>query len=477
MKPNKQYSRRRFLKTSACFSATVSTAIIGLTCLKKHKRPNIIFFLTDDQRWDMLGCTGNPIIKTPNIDALAHDGVIFDNAFVTTAICCTSRASIFLGQYARRHGINDFSTDFTTQQLDMCYDMQLKRAGYRIGFIGKYGVGNTMPEKQYDFWRGVAGQPVYEHKDQNGHYIHYTRLCEQHTLEFLKSNPKDQPFCLSVSFKAPHVQDIDPRQFISDPAYDNLYQDVTIPLPKKAHPSYKERLPDFMKSEQSMHRVRWNLRFASPDMYQNMVKGYYRLITGVDVVVGEIFNQLKKLKYADNTIIVFLGDNGFYLGEWGFAGKWYGHEESIRVPLVIYDPRLPKKYRGVHRQEMALNIDISPTIVDFAGLPVSDSVQGKSLLPLITGESLTWRQDFFYEHLFKVPEKSIATVGYIPSSIGVRTTKYKYLRYIDQNPVYEELYDLEKDPLEESNQAGNPGYTDRLENLRILCDKMKEEKK
>lgn len=471
-----KHTRRQFLQSA---TAVLSSAAIGSTlfCNSKHKHPNIIFLLTDDQRWDMLGCMGNEIIQTPNIDAMANDGVIFEKAFVTTAICCTSRASIFLGQYARRHGIHDFSTDFTPEQLNLSYDMQLKQAGYTVGFIGKYGVGNNLPQTSYDFWAGVPGQPTYENSDENGEYIHYTQVCKKHALEFLNSCDPEKPFCLSISFKAPHVQDGDPRQFIADPAYDNLYSDIKIPLPEKADPKYVQSMPDFKQSDNSMPRVRWQLRFSNPELYQKMVKNYYRLITGVDVVVGQIRQELQRLGYADNTVFAFMGDNGFFLGEYGFAGKWYGHEESIRVPLVWYDPRLPRQLRGQRRQEMALNIDVAPTIIDLAGLPVPADMQGKSLVPLLHNKTTAWREEFFYEHLYKVPEQWEDTVGYIPRSIGIRTKDFKYLRYIDYQPFYEELYDLQNDPKERHNLANNPLYAAQLEKLRKRCEEMSQEKR
>lgn len=463
-------TRRNFLKQTILSSATIIGS--SLFCAKSTTRPNFIFLLTDDQRWDMLGCMGNDIIQTPHIDAMANDGLIFENAFVTTAICCTSRASVFLGQYARRHGINNFSTNFTPAQLALSYDMQLKNAGYRVGFIGKYGVGNNLPKHAYDYWAGVPGQPTYENKDENGDYIHYTQVCKYQAFEFLQGCAPDNPFCLSISFKAPHVQDGDPRQFIADPQYNDLYQDVNIPVPEKAKSKYLQAMPDFMQHNNAMPRVRWRLRFSDPELYQKMVKNYYRLITGVDVVVGDIRKKLNDLGYADNTIIALMGDNGFFLGEYGFAGKWYGHEESIRVPLVFYDPRAPKKLHGQRRKEMALNIDIAPTLVDLAGLPIREQIQGQSLKPLLEGKSPQWRQEFFYEHLFKVPEEAIDRVGYIPSSVGVRTTTWKYLRYIDYDPVYEELYDLQADPNETHNVARDPDYLIQLDQLRQRCDEL-----
>jgi arylsulfatase A-like enzyme len=428
-------------------------------------KPNIIFLLTDDQRWDTMGCMGNRIIQTPNLDNMAENGVLFKNAFVTTAICCTSRASIFNGQYARRHGINDFSTDFSEEQLSKTYPMMLRDAGYKTGFVGKYGVGANLPADRFDYWRGIGGQPKYEHTDENGNYKHLTQIMEEQSIEFLQSCSQDQPFCLSVSFKAPHVQDGDPRQFIYDPAYKDLYKDAVIPVPKTADDKYFMAFPEFFTKDNEARR-RWEIRFSTPEKYQESVKGYYRLITGVDVAVGRIRDELDRLNMSDNTIIMLLGDNGFYLGEHSMAGKWYGHEESIRVPLVVYDPRLPKDNRGQKREEMALNIDIAPTILSMVGLDIPDSMQGFDLMPLIRGEHPKWREEFLYEHLFTHPR--------IPKSEGVVTRQFKYLRYIEQDPVYQELYDLASDPYEENNLAGNENYSEILDNLRDRCDELCE---
>jgi arylsulfatase A-like enzyme len=221
-----------------------------------------------------------------------------------------------------------------------------------------------------------------------------------------------------------------------------------------------------------MMRVRWRLRFANPELYQKMVKNYYRLVTGVDDVLGRIREELDSLRLADNTVIALMGDNGFFLGEYGFAGKWLGHEPSIHVPLLFYDPRLPASKRGRVRGEMALNIDIAPTFLDYAGLASSDGMQGKSLSPLISGRDVSWREDFFYEHTWNVPEKAREKVGYIPSSVGVRTECYKYLRYFDQTPVYEELYDLESDPHEEKNLVSSEHHASVLSQLRERCDEL-----
>ena len=462
-------NRREFVKLIAASTATTTLSLTGCESPLFNgksalaKPPNFIFLLTDDQRWDTLGCMGNPIVHTPHMDDLAENGVKFANAFVTTSICASSRASILSGQYVRRHGINNFATSFSEDALAQTYPLLLRRSGYRIGCVGKHGVGRgrDFPTDKYDVWFGCPGQcSPYERKNKDGSYKHLTQLFGDQIIEFLNGCSKDKPFCLSVNFKAPHVQDGDPRQFIPDRAFKDLYRDVTIPTPKTADPYYFDALPEFLRTSEA--RRRWNLRFSTPEKFQESVKNYYRLIYGVDVVIGRIRDELKSLNLDDNTVIILTGDNGFYLGEHGLAGKWFPHEESIRVPLVVYDPRAPKKLRGLTRDQFALNIDIAPTILQLAGLPVPEQMQGQSLLPILKGKNPSWRTEFFYEHLFR--HKTIA------KSEALRTQRYKYARYIDYD--YEELYDLVNDPHETNNLAPNPEYANTLISLRKRCDEL-----
>jgi arylsulfatase A-like enzyme len=460
----KNINRRRFLSLTAGGSAAAAMALTGCDIKfaggRAKKQPNIIFLLTDDHRADAMGCAGNPIIQTPNMDALAATGVRFTNAFVTTSICASSRASIFTGQWTRRHGIINFRTHFSEEVLAQTYPMLLSQAGYRIGFIGKYGVGakKDLPIDKYDYWKGFPGQGRYENKDEEGNYKHLTQIMGEQAIEFLNGCSQDRPFCLSVSFKAPHVQDSDPRQFIYDRAYSELYKDVTIPTPETAHPRYFDALPEFLRTSEA--RRRWKMRFPNPEKFQESVKGYYRLITGVDVVIGKIRDQLKQLNFNDNTVIMLIGDNGFYLGEYGLAGKWFPHELSIRVPLVVFDPMANSKRRGVTLEQMALNVDIAPTILELARLRVPRQMQGRSLLPLLKGRKPRWRTDFFYEHPFV--HKTIARTE------ALRTQRFKYARYIDFD--YEELYDLENDPTETINLAKDEKYQKTLISLRKRCD-------
>jgi len=417
-------------------------------------RPNIIFFLTDDMRWDAMGCAGNKIIRTPNLDNLASQGTLFKNCFCTTSICAVSRASFLTGQYARRHRVGDFDTLLSGEAFAETFPALLRKAGYHTGFVGKWGLGGALPENEFDFWAGFAGQGRYFAK---GDPEHMTCKLTRQALRFFHEAPAEKPFLLCMSFKAPHCQDGAPKQFQPEHRFESLYADATIPVPPTATQKAFEALPPFL--QQSEGRTRWQRRFATPEMYQNAVKDYYRLITGVDDAVGQVVKTLDELKRNGNTAIIFTSDNGFFLGEHGLAGKWFMYEESIRLPLLIRYPQTPKSLRGRHIDPMVLTIDIAPTILDFAGVTAPAGMQGRSLKPQVMGESPAWREAFFYEHHFDYH-------GRIPQSEGVRGQRWKYTRYIATEPVYEALFDLKADPGEEHNLAGDPQYAATLEQMR-----------
>ncbi|MGC9328068.1 MAG: sulfatase family protein, partial [Candidatus Hinthialibacter sp.] len=376
-------SRRSFLKQSAFAGLSLSAASKSAFCSATDaKRPNIIMILTDDQRWDSMGCMGNPIIHTPNLDRMASEGVLFRNHFSTTSICMSSRASIFTGLYTCCHQIDLFSKPLAPEIFANSYPALLRKAGYRTAFVGKWGLGGPLPEEDFDYFQGFSGQGQY-FLDQDGREVHLTGVIGQQACDFLKTCANSQkPFCLSLSTKAPHVQDGHPDPFRYDPQYKDLYQDDEIPEPETADPKYYDALPDFIRNSEG--RTRWTRRFSTPELYQHSVKNYYRLITGVDAIVGKIRAQLESLNLADNTVIIYTSDQGFFLGEHGLAGKWLMHEESIRAPLIIYDPRLPRQNRG-ERSAMTLNIDFAPTLMDLAGIDIPSNIQGQSLTPLLTG--------------------------------------------------------------------------------------------
>jgi arylsulfatase A-like enzyme len=257
-----------------------------------------------------------------------------------------------------------------------------------------------------------------------------------------------------VSFKAPHVQDGDPRQFIYDPADEALYSGVTIPAPSTATDRHHQALPEFLKNSEG--RTRWKLQFANPEMYQRSVKGYYRLITGVDRAVGNMLAALRGSGRLDNTVVIFTGDNGYFLGEHGLSHKWYLYEESVRTPLIVWDPRLPRASRGQRRREMTLNIDLAPTFLKMAGIEPPAAMQGRDLGPLLRGSSRDWRSEWFYSHLFQHPA--------IPRSEGIRTEDWTYIRWLDQKT--ESLFHVRSDPGNTNDLAPTGKARRQLEALR-----------
>ena len=458
-------SRRRFLGNAAAGWATASKGLGQ----RESRPPNIVFLMTDNHRWDMLGCTGNAIIQTPHIDQLAERGVRFTNAFCTTSICAATRASILTGEYRREHGYTFVMPPMNIQRLDRSYPALLKRAGYRTGFVGKLGVevDPRAPERMFDFFRrrvaSSTSNPYYR-SDADGRVRHLTTINGDDAVEFIRTSRQDQPFCLSVSFSAPHPEDDNLEQYIYDRQYAELYKDDIIPPAPASDHRYFHDLPGFIQV--SMSRQRWFRRFDRPDKYQRMIKGMYRLITGVDTQVGRIVAALESRGFSENTIVIFTGDNGIMIGEHGLTGIWLMYEGSIRKPLIIADPRLERTRHGAAAEEMVLSFDCPATMLDCAGIPIPGQMRGRSLVPLLEGRPVEWRQDFFYEHLYERET--------IPKSEGVRTERFKYVRYFERNPVYEQLFDLETDPNEITNLASDPSHATTLTMLHTRCDELRD---
>ena len=418
---------------------------------------NIVFLLADDLRYDAVGYMNKTTIQTPHIDCLANDGTVFTNMYATSAISCCSRASIFTGMYNRRNGITDFSGTLRGEALKNTYPMLMKDNGYYVGFIGKYGVGNYLPQKEFDYWRGLAGQGTYYQKDKDGNPRHLTGLISEQIDEFLANRDETKPFCLSVSFKSPHTEsEQDPFPF--DKKYSFMYEDEFFDKPETFGENYYRLFPESFRKDGKWENegyVRFKNRYGTDEKYQSSVKGYYRLIAGIDEAIGKLRKRLKEMGLDKNTLIIFTSDNGYYLGEHGLEGKWYGHEESIRLPLVIYDPRLEKPVKKI--DEIALNIDLTSTMLDYAGIRQLEKMQGESLRPLMEGKKIKWRQEFLYEHLMNLDKKGWYV--YIPQTEGLVTKRYKYMRYFVNNqshtPIYEELFYIKKDPYEKKNLIKN----------------------
>lgn len=429
--------------------------------------PNLLFLLSDDQRWDTLGCTGHPLLETPHIDGLAAEGVLFENAFVTTSICPSNRACILSGQHMRTHGLRSFADSFSPAAFSKTYPALLRASGYRTGFVGKYGVGASEaglrhPSGEFDFWRGLEGQGAY-FQTIGGERRHSTRVLADQAIEFLEGCSAEQPWCLSVSFKAPHHPWVE-----FDPALGELFEGQPIPFASTATAEAEAQLPEFIRDSLSGSRY-WRQTGVLGDGEGNVdlarleewIRYYYRLVQGLDLGVGRILSALSALGFAGDTVVLFTSDNGYMLYEHGLLGKWLMYEESIRVPMIVRDPRLPDGRRRRRVREMALTIDCAPTMLALAGLPPPPQMQGRDLTPLLAGRKVPWRDDWFYEHTYTEPHPRN-----IPKSEGVRTDRWKYIRYIHQEPDFEQLFDLETDPGEMRNLAGDPAHARVLERLR-----------
>jgi arylsulfatase A-like enzyme len=444
------------------FNLFLGLLIVNAMAIGQEKRPNIIFILTDDQRWDALGVAGNPIVQTPEMNALANAGTYFKNAFSTTPICAASRASILTGLYERTHGYTFQKPRLKQPYADVIYPKLLKENGYHVGFFGKLGVIIDSANQYFDqsdfYDRGAKpDRRGYFYKKIGKDTVHLTRYTGHQAQEFIKNAPADKPFCLSLSFSAPHGHDNAVEQYFWQDKSADLYKNIQIPQPLLGEDEYFNRLPKEVR--EGYNRVRWKWRFDTPEKYQQMVKGYYRMITEIDNEIGQIRNQLKQKGIDDNTIIIVMGDNGYFLGDRQLADKWLMYDVSIRIPLIIYDPRV-KNTSSV--DQMVLNIDITKTMMDMAGVAAPKNYQGKSLTSLLGNNKTNLNRDaILLEHLWDNPN--------IPSSEAIRTERWKYLRYRLINAP-EELYDLKNDPLEKNNLASDIKYAKILAKLRKECE-------
>ncbi len=452
----------RFIQITAMILISMQFNLNAQNSINNTRRPNIIFILTDDQRWDALGYADNDVIHTPNMDKLAEEGVYFKNAYVTTPICAASRASIMTGLYERKHGYTFQQAPLSKALIAKSYFALLKEAGYYNGYLGKFGVKfeNKLETELFDVYHPYSAGFYYRLTNGGKKHKHLTDIMGEQAIDFIKNAPSNKPFCLTVSYNAPHAEDSSPHQFIYPQDLDTLYKDIVISEAPLSSDQYFNQQPEFVKK--GFNRVRWHWRFDTPEKYQTMVKGYYRMISGIDRTIGKIRNELKKSGLADNTIIIFMSDNGYFLGERQFAGKWLMYEASLRVPFILHDSR-----NSIHKNvdENVLNIDIAPTILDYAGVKLPETIQGISLVKYTTQEHnpVINRDAFLCEHLWDFKN--------IPASEGIRTKDYKYFRYRDY-PNHEEMYDLKNDPLEKINLAGNKEFEKKLIELREKCDNL-----
>lgn len=431
-------TRREFLTTAA---VGASAALIG--CRAERRPPNVVFILTDDQRWDCLSCAGHPYLKTPNMDRIANEGVRFANAFCTDSLCSPSRASFLSGLYAHSHGVRNNFTEYPDNLPS--YPKALNAAGYTTAYVGKWHMGENNDEHRsgFDYWASHKGQGQYYGTEWNVNGTrqkidgYYTHIVTDLALDWIKKTK--QPFAIEIGHKAPH------GIWVPEPKYAHAFD--AMPVGRPATATLGPGTPDWVsKRIKTWHGIDGPL-YETND-YGVFRRSYLASLLSVDDAVGRVFETLRSMGELDNTIIVFAGDNGFLLGEHASIDKRTAWEESIRIPLLV---RYPEVIRTPHVvNEMVLNMDLAPSLVEMGGGTGFPAVAGQSFVPLLRGEHpATWRKSFLYEYNFE------AEFPYTPNVRAVRTDDWKYIHYPNggSNPDTEkaELYDLKADPIEAHN--------------------------
>lgn len=424
------------------------------------ERPNIVFFFVDDQTTSTLGCYGNRVVESPTIDGLAAHGVRFENAFVSQPICWVSRTSILTGLTGRSYGTPDDPELTRPDAAETLYSDLLRESGYRTGFIGKWHAkmpDGYKPQDHFDVFDSIFRNPFFK-KQPDGSLRHETDLIVDRGIEFLEQQPADQPFALNLWLNACHAEDGDRRpgpHFAWPQSANGLYEGIDMQPPRLNDPTIFESLPDFFRTSITRERYFW--RWNTETKYQTNMQAYLRMVSGIDAAIARFVEALEEAGQAENTIIVYSADNGYHMANRGLSGKWSHFEESIRVPLIIFDPRVAQAERGRVVENMALNLDLPSTFLDWAGVDIPDQYQGRSLQPIVASTaSVDWRTETFHEH-FAVRQR-------IPAWEGLRTERFKYARYFDHD--YEFLHDLQEDPDELKNLAYDADYKDILHSMR-----------
>ena len=445
------------------------------------ERPNVVYILCDDLRADCLGVAGHPQLKTPNIDRLAQEGVYFKNHFCTTSLCSPSRASILSGKYAHAHGVLN---NFTEYPADLpSFPRQLQAAGYETAYIGKWHMGeeNDAPRPGFDHFVTHKGQGKYfdtefaingERKVLPGYYTHVvTQLAE----DWL-TRKREKPFLLMLGHKAPH------SFYAPEEKYAHSFDDVKIEYPASAFqlddkPAwFKTRLNTWHGIYGPLFDFRKKFPDRSPEAVKDfaaMTRSYWGTIRSVDDSVGRLYALLKDQKQLDNTIFIFVGDNGLLNGEHGMVDKRTMHEPSIRVPMVLRYPKLVSQDKPQEITQLTLHEDTAPSILELCGAPALPNIHGKSWKTLIARGDPAWRTSFHYAYNY---EKQFP---YTPNIRGVRTDRWKLIRYPhgDGGPDrhLSELYDLQNDPQEAKNLIADPSQKERITGLQAELNRLMQE--
>lgn len=446
------------------------SALLAATAANSAPRPNVVFILSDDFRADHLGCAGHRFVKTPHIDRLAAEGVRFANTFTTTSLCSPSRASLLSGQYAHAHGVVNNFTDYPDGLPN--FPRQLQAAGYDTAYIGKWHMNENSdaPRPGFNYWASHKGQGQYYDTpfNINGRREvlkgYYTTRATDLALEWI-GRPRRLPFMLILSHKAPHTPNV------PEPKYAHAFDSAPVAYPDTAfHLSDK---PDWLRQRintwHGIYGPLWGFRKQFPDArpegvqaFAEFVRCYAATVRSVDDSVGRVYEALSASGQLDNTLLIFVGDNGFFLGEQGMMDKRAMQEASIRIPLVIRYPAAVPRGKVIDR--MVLNVDLAPSILDLCGAPALPKIHGQSFRGLLTGNPAGWRTAWHYAYNY---EKEFP---YTPNVRGVRTDEWKYIHYPhgDGGPDRHqaELYHLAVDPQETRNLINDPQHADRVKELR-----------
>lgn len=439
-------TRKDFLRTASMLAASAPAV------LSQNKKPNIVFILTDDHRYDLFGAAGHPWMKgrTPHTDRLVHEGVHFKNAFVTHSLCSPSRASILTGVYSYQHGVLDNQTQLDPKLLT--FPKVLQEQGYRTAFVGKWHMGGERddPRPGFHHWVSFRGQGVYFDSllNINGTrqkvkgYI--TDILTEEARKFIRQNAS-RPFFLYLSHKAIH----DPFQ--PAPRHEGVFRNLPIPYPKtyaNTEENYRGKPEWVRKQRNSWHGV--DGLYNKRDTFEEFYRRYCESYLAVDESIGAVLDELENHGLLNDTIVMYMADNGFLCGEHGLIDKRCMYEPSIRVPLMVRCPNLFPGGRKV--EEMVLNVDIMPTVLDIVGVPVPGHVHGRSFLPLLRGEKVDWRKEWLYVYFWERDFPQTPTV------LGLRTDRYSFMQY---HGIWDinELYDIQSDPDQTNNLLGDVRIT------------------
>lgn len=456
-------SRREFLKklglATAMLPIAVESAVAQTTSNSSKKSLNVVFILSDDHRYDFMGFLDKPkFLDTPNMDRLAREGAYIKNATVSTALCSPSRASILTGQYAHRHGVVDNNT--RVPEGTRFFPQDLQKAGWQTAFMGKWHMGHASDEPRpgFDKWISFRGQGVYLNPTFNidGKRVkregHVSDLLTDYALDWIKNdcNP-NKSFMLYLSHKAVHA--------MFEPAKRHLgkYENVELEYPKSmayTEENYKGK-PNWIREQRnSWHGV--DYMYHGQMDFDTFYRRYCETLLSVDDSIGRVIKYLEDNNLAEDTLVMYMGDNGFVFGEHGLIDKRHMYEESMRVPFLAWCPGMIKP--GSIIEELIQNIDIAPTILDVAGLETPARMDGRSFLPILKGKKIPWRDAAFYEYYW---ERNFPQT---PTTHGVRTDRYKYIHYHGIWDI-DELYDLEEDPEEMHNLIDSPEHQKLVKEL------------